>query len=160
MSTSLFEAPPYEPEKARRKMLLLISLVSALVILGVVLYLFRNWPEERVVNRFFTALQNKNFEQAYGIWLADPNWKQHPEQHMQYRFPEFYQDWGPSGEWGVIRDFHVDGTAAPKGGGSGVVVVVTVNDIVGRKANIWVEKKDKSLTFSPFETCDSGRPCT
>jgi hypothetical protein len=45
----------------------------------------------------------------------------------------------------------------PKGGGSGVVVVVTVNGIVGRKANIWVENKDKSLTFSPFETTTGAR---
>lgn len=152
MSTTLFEAPQYDPTKARKRKMLLITLFSVIVIVAVVLYIFRNWPEEHTVHHFFTALENKNFEQAYGIWIADPEWKQHPQQHAKYPFDEFYKDWGPSGEWGVIRNFHVDGTAVPKGGGSGVVVVVTVNNIVGRKANIWVEKKDKSLTFSPFET--------
>ncbi|HZU22259.1 MAG TPA: hypothetical protein VE998_05460 [Terriglobales bacterium] len=160
MSTTLFEAPQYDPEKARKRKIVLVTIASVVVLAAVVLYVLRNWPEERVVEHFFTALQNKNFEQAYGIWIADPQWKQHPQQHPQYSFDDFYKDWGPSGEWGVIRNFHVDGTAVPKGGGSGVVVVVTVNDIVGRKANIWVERKDKSLTFSPFETCEGGQPCT
>jgi len=160
MSSTLFEAPPYDPEKGRRRTKLLIAIVSAIVIVAAVLYIFRNWPEERVVDHFFTALQNKDFEKAYAIWTADPEWKQRPQQHALYPFDEFYKDWGPSGEWGVIRNFHIDGTAVPKGGGSGVVVVVTVNNIVGRKANIWVEKKDKSLTFSPFETCEGGEPCT
>ena len=38
--------------------------------------------------------------------------------------------------------------ANPKGG-SGVIVVVTINE---RKepARLWVEKRDKSLTFSPY----------
>lgn len=160
MSSTLFEAPPYDPGKARRRNRLLITIVSVAIVVVAVLYIFRNWPEERVVDHFFSALQNKNFEQAYGIWMADRDWKQHPQQHEKYSFDEFYKDWGPSGEWGVIRSFHVDGTAVPKGGSSGVVVVVTVNGIVGRKANIWVEKKDKSLTFSPFETCEGGKPCT
>ncbi|MBV8207039.1 MAG: hypothetical protein JO041_09625 [Acidobacteria bacterium] len=160
MSTSLFEAPPYDPERARKKRALVISIACAIAIVAVVLYLFRYWPEEQVVKRFFTALQTRNFEQAYAIWTADPDWKQHAQQHAQYPFADFYKDWGPSGEWGIIRTFRVDGSVVPKGGASGVVVVVTVNEIVDRKANIWVEKKDKSLTFSPLETCDAGRPCT
>lgn len=158
-SSTLFEAPHYDEARARRRKVLLLTVVSAIVVVGIVLYFFRNWPEERVVEHFFTALQHKDFEAAYGIWMADPQWKQHPQQHSQYPFDDFVKDWGPSGEWGIIKSFHVDGTAVPKDG-SGVVVVVTVNDITGRKANIWVEKKDKSLTFSPLETCDTGRPCT
>jgi hypothetical protein len=120
----------------------------AAIVIGVFAYLYRNWPEERVVGHFFTALVNKDFETAYGIWEHDPTWKQHPQNYPNYSFREFYNDWGPGGEWGIIKSFHIDGSANPKAG-SGVVVVVTINE---RKepARIWVEKKDKTLTFSPY----------
>ena len=59
--------------------------------------------------------------------------------------------WGTRHPKFVNAHFKIDGSATPSGG-TGVVVVVTVNQRVGKKANIWVEKKDQSLTFSPFET--------
>lgn len=149
MATTILTAPPYDPKRDRRKKQIIAGVILAVIAAGVLLYVFRNWPEERVVNKFFTALQAKDYEKAYAIWMADPNWKQHPQKYPNYPFNEFYQDWGPGGEWGLIRSFHIDGSANPKHG-SGVVVVVTVNDRVADKARIWVEKKDKTLTFSPY----------
>ncbi|HYH00652.1 MAG TPA: hypothetical protein VD837_16085 [Terriglobales bacterium] len=149
MATTILTAPQYDPKRDRRKKQIIAGVVVAVIAIGVLLYVFRNWPEERVVNKFFTALQAKDYEKAYGVWMADPEWKQHPQKYSNYPFNEFYQDWGPGGEWGVIRSFEIDGSASPKGG-SGVVVVVTVNERVGDKARMWVEKKDKTLTFSPY----------
>ena len=148
MSNTIFTAPQYDPRRERRKRAIMAAVVAAAIVVGVFAYLYRNWPEERVVGHFFTALVNKDFETAYGIWEHDPTWKQHPQNYPNYSFREFYNDWGPGGEWGIIRSFHIDGSANPKAG-SGVVVVVTVNE---RKepARIWVEKKDKTLTFSPY----------
>ena len=148
MASTIFTAPQYDPRRERRKRIIIVSVIVAVAIIAALLYLYRNWPEERVVDQFFTALMNKDYEKAYGIWMHDPNWKQHPDKYPNYAFREFYNDWGPGGEWGLIRSFHVDGSASPKGG-SGVVVVVTVNDRA-EKARIWVEKKDKTLTFSPY----------
>jgi hypothetical protein len=89
--------------------------------------------------------------------MNDVDWKQHPDKYARYTFPDFYKDWGPGGEWGIIKSHSIDGTAVPKGGNagafvspSGVVVVVTVNERVGDKAHIWVEKSDKTLSFSPY----------
>jgi hypothetical protein len=148
MPSTIFTAPEFNPARDRRKRIVVISVIAAVLVVATLAYLYRHWPEERIVHRFFTALQNKDYEQAYGIWLHDPDWKQHPRQHPNYSYHEFYVDWGPGGEWGLVRGFHIEGSASPKGG-SGVVVVVTVND---RKepARIWVEKKDKTLTFSPY----------
>lgn len=148
MSSTIFTAPQYDPRRERRKRAIIAGIVAAAIIVGILAYLYRNWPEERVVDRFFTALVNKDFETAYGIWLHDPNWKQHPQNYPNYSFREFYNDWGPGGEWGIIKSFHIEGSANPKQG-SGVVVVVTINE---RKepARLWVEKKDKTLTFSPY----------
>lgn len=150
MSSSLFEAPPFDPARERRKRILIAGIVIACVVIGICAYLYRYWPEERVVGQFFSALEHKDFEKAYAIWLHDPNWKQHPQQYANYPYADFYNDWGPSGEWGIISAYHVDTAAAPKSGSSGVVVQVTVNGRT-KKCFIWVEKKTKTLTFSPFE---------
>jgi hypothetical protein len=148
VSSTIFTAPEYDPRRERRKRVIVAAVAAAAIVIGVFAYLYRNWPEERVADQFCTALVNKDFEKAYGIWLHDPTWKQHPQNYPNYSFREFYNDWGPGGEWGIIKSFHIDGSANPKGG-SGVVVVVTINE---RKepARIWVEKKDKTLTFSPY----------
>ncbi len=148
MPSTIFTAPQYDPRRERRKRIILVSILVAVAVIAALVYLYRNWPEEHVADQFFTALVNKDYERAYGIWMHDPDWKQHPQKYPNYPFGEFYNDWGPGGEWGIIRSFQIDGSASPKGG-SGVVVVVTVN---GRaeKARLWVERKDKTLTFSPY----------
>ncbi len=146
MSTSIFSAPSYDPAKAKRKKWIIAGTVFA-VLLSVFLYFqFRNWPQERVASRFFQALEAKDYEKAYAIWTADPNWKQHPNEHTRYRYGEFYLDWGPGGEYGLVKSHKIDGT---KRMGTGVVVVVTVNERT-EKARLWVERSDKTLSFSPF----------
>jgi hypothetical protein len=154
---SLFEAQPYDPRPARRKRDLILALMVLLVVVGLVWWQFRFWPEERQVDRFFDELQQQNYEQAYGIWMHDPDWKKHFDKFSQYPYNDFIKDWGPSGEWGIIKSHHVDGAAVPKGysgspfaTASGVVVVVTVNDRVADKAHVWVQKDDKTLGFSPY----------
>ena len=129
-----------------------------MLVCAILAWNFRHYPQEHAVDTFFAALQQQDYEKAYGIWNHDPDWKQHPQQYPKYTFQNFMQDWGPGGEWGLIKSYHVDGSAVPKGGNgtkfdvasSGVVVVVTVNDRVAQKAHIWVEKSDKTLGFSPY----------
>lgn len=155
---SLFEAPTYDPARARQRRMLIIVIVVGVIVVGLLAWHFRYWPEEHHVDQFFTALEQQNFEKAYGVWMNDPDWKQHPAKYTRYPFTEFMKDWGPGGEWGIIKSHHIDGTAVPKGGNastldlgsSGVVVVVTVNDRVADKAHVWVEKSDKTLSFSPY----------
>jgi hypothetical protein len=145
---TIFQAPTYDPRRARRRNAIIAGVVILVLIIAALAWVYRNYPEERVVQKFFTALENKNYEKAYGIWQADPNWKQHPQNYPNYSFGDFYQDWGPGGEWGLIHSFRIDGSANPKSG-SGVVVVVTINDRK-EQARIWVENKTKTLTFSPY----------
>lgn len=149
MSTTLFDAQPYDEKRAKRRQILIAAIIATVLILGFFGWWFRHWPEEHKVDQFFTALEQKNYEQAYGIWLNDPDWKQHQERHTKYPYGQFYLDWGPGGEWGLVKSHHIDGSASPKGASSGVVVVVTVNDRA-EKARLWVEKSDKTLSFSPF----------
>src|SRR5574340_718432 len=148
MPTTLFEAPPYDPKREKRRNITIIAIIAAVLVIATFGYLYRNWPYERIVDHFFNALEQKNFEQAYAVWQHDPDWKQHPDRYSNYSFHDFYNDWGPGGEWGIIREHKIVGSAAPKGG-SGVVVVVKINQRA-ENARIWVERKDKTLTFSPY----------
>src|ERR1700745_4491981 len=106
----------------------IVTIVGILLVLGFLGYQFRFWPEEHLVDKFFAALQRQNYETAYAIYRADPKWKQHTQQHADYPFNDFYRDWGPGGEWGLIKSHSVYGSASPKGSSTGVVVDVVVNE--------------------------------
>jgi hypothetical protein len=147
MST-LFQAPEYDPARDRRRTRVLIIIVIAGILAVLIFFQFRNWPYEHTVGSFFHALQQQDYEKAYAIWMHDPDWKQHPDKYKNYSLGEFERDWGQSGEWGIIKEFRIDGAVRPPKG-SGVIVQVTVNNRAD-KARIWVEKKDKTLTFSPY----------
>ena len=151
MSTTLFTATPYDAGKVRRKRIRVTAAILIVLLIAGLGFIFRYWPYEHRVDKFFHALEAKDYETAYGMWFNDPAWKQHPQNYSRYPYGAFYLDWGPGGEYGIIKEHKVDGsTSSGKWGtGSGVIVVVTVN---GRSepVRLWVEKDDKTIGFSPF----------
>jgi hypothetical protein len=98
---TLLDAEPYDPARDRRRRIRIASALVLILVLAWIGWMYRNWPEERAVGRFFAALQQKNFETAYGIWQHDPGWKEHSEKYRSYPLDDFYRDWGPGGEWGA-----------------------------------------------------------
>jgi hypothetical protein len=147
---TLLDAREFDAAKdRRRKMRIIIAIVVVIVLLGVGWW-FRFWPEERVAGKFFDALQKQDYNVAYGVWMQDPSWQQHPEKHARYPFNDFYRDWGPGGEWGLIKTEKVFGASTCPGGGTGVVVDVVVNDRT-EHAQVWVQKSDKTMSFPPCE---------
>jgi hypothetical protein len=150
MSSILFDAQPYDEAAERRRRIWIACAIAAVIVIAVLLWFNRYWPEERRVEQFFSQLQAQQFEGAYALWMNDPNWKQHPDQYKRYSFDKFYQDWGPGGEWGPIHSYKIVGAQKPRPDASGVVIGVRVNQ---RKAlcSVRVEFKDKTLGFSPDE---------
>jgi hypothetical protein len=146
---TLLDAKEYDPEKERRKKVRIISAIAFLLLAGFFLWWFRYWPEERVAEHFFDALQKQDYESGYGIWMHDPQWRQHPERYKKYPFNEFYTDWGPGGQWGLVKSYKIYAAGTPPGGGSGVIVDIIVNDRA-EHARVWVEKSDKTMSFSPY----------
>jgi hypothetical protein len=147
---TLLDAQEYDPEKGRkRKRRIISAIVIMLIVLGLGWWL-RYYPQERIVGHFFDALQRQDYKTAYGIWMHDPQWEQHLNQHAKYPFNEFYRDWGPGGEWGLIKTQKVYAASTCPGGGTGVVVDVIVNDRT-QHAQVWVEKSDKTLSYPPCE---------
>jgi hypothetical protein len=147
---TLLDAKQYDEEKARKKTKTIISVISIVVLVLGLLWAFRYKPDEIRVGHFFEALQKQDYKAAYGIWMHDPDWAQHPNQYPKYPFNEFYRDWGPGGEWGLIKSQKVYGASTCPGPGTGVVVDVIVNDRT-EHAQVWVEKSDKTLSFPPCE---------
>jgi hypothetical protein len=147
---TLLDAQEYDSEKARKRRKQIISAIAILVIVLALGWWFRYWPDERIVGRFFDALQKQDYRTAYGIWMHDPEWAQHPSEHPKYPFNDFYRDWGPGGEWGLIKTQRVYGASTCSGGGSGVVVDVIVNERT-EHAQVWVEKSDHTLSYPPCE---------
>ena len=146
---TLLDAKQYDEERDRRRRRIVLLIVVLILIAAWVGYHFRHYPERASVTRFFAALQKQNYETAYGIWFNDPDWRQHPQKYSNYPFNDFYKDWGPGGEWGLIKSSQVD-CSLSQSNSSGVIVQVTVN---GRAEHpyVWVQKSDKTLSFSPNE---------
>jgi hypothetical protein len=146
---TLLDATEYDPARDRRRKIRVITIASLFILIGFFAWYFHNWPEERVADKFFQALQDRKYEEAFGIWLHDPAWQQHIKKNSQYAYTDFYRDWGPGGEWGLIKSHRIYGSATPKGGGSGVIVEVIVNERA-EHARVWVERSDKTISFTPY----------
>jgi hypothetical protein len=143
---TLLDAQQYDFAKAKRRKIKIVLTITAVLVLAVIGWLYRNWPEEHVVDKFFVALQKQDYEGAYGIYFHDPEWRQHPQKYSQYGYSDFYRDWGPGGEWGLVKSHRIYGSASTRGG---VVVEVIVNERADR-ARMFVEKSDKTLTVYPY----------
>jgi hypothetical protein len=150
---TLLDAKQYEPEKERKRKRRIIVVIASLVILLSVVWWFRYLPEELTVGHFFDSLQKQDYKTAYAIWMHDPEWQKHSDRERirKYPFADFYRDWGPGGEWGIIKTQKVYGASAcPGPGGTGIVVDVVVNDRA-EHAQVWFEKSDHTLGFPPCE---------
>jgi hypothetical protein len=147
---TLLDAQEYDSKKARKRNLRIVSAIAIVLIVAGVVWWNRYWPEEHLVGKFFADLQAQDYKTAYAIWMQDPQWQQHPQNHPKYPFNEFYRDWGPGGEWGLIKTQKVYGASTCPGGGTGIVVDVIVNDRT-EHAQVWVEKSDHTLSYPPCE---------
>src|SRR2546423_11863218 len=108
---ALMDAKPVDEQGERRRRTIIASAIAAILLLAFFSWELRFWPEERIADKFFSRLQAQDFEGAYGVWMADPGWKQHPGKYARYPFGQFYLDWGPSGEGGIIHS-HKSGEAS------------------------------------------------
>ena len=151
---ALLDAKEYDPRPAQRRWRLVVIAIVVAIAAFLVWWFFRYYPEEQALNHFFEAIEHKDFDKAYGIYFADPNWKQHPEKYNQYPVSQFILDWGPSSEYGVITSHKIECAVEPPSKAyrspTGVIVVVSINNRP-ETTSMWVEKKSKSVTLSPQE---------
>ncbi|MGH9486450.1 MAG: hypothetical protein ACRD04_02520 [Terriglobales bacterium] len=136
---TLLDAPAYNERRARlRRVLGIVVAIVAIVAVVSVLY----WPRyeaRATVDHFFNAIIAKNYQEAYAIWQANPQY---------YPMDAFMRDWGPDSEWGIITSYHISQLGLPPGGhANGLVALVTINGIQSHQARIWIENGTRSLSF-------------
>lgn len=135
MPLSLLNAQPEKPKGLLRRYLVLWTLIA--VGTGSILFvLFRNYSEERAVDRFLTTLQEGKFQEAYQLWKPGP----------AYTFEDFLSGWGEKGDYGRIREFEILGSRSK--GSNTVVVVVRINK--GKPIELLVDRRTKGLAYSFF----------
>lgn len=158
MGTSLLEPEPLPPPRPWLRRLLVG--VAVVVVLGTVLYfVFRHYPEKHRVAQFFDALVAEDYQHAYELWKPKPS----------FTYEQFLSIWGPNGDYGRIRSYQIVGvessratllrvpvegtdqsrTLTMEGKATGITVLVRLNNL-DPPVRLWVEKKDKSLSFPPF----------
>jgi hypothetical protein len=155
---TIFEAKPIDPKAERRKEIakkVAIATFVIVIVLVPLLWHFQYWPEEHAVDKFLTAIEKKDYQDAFAIWNADPDWRQHADRYNNYTFGQFQLDWGPSGDYGEIKTHKIYGSVAPRSKIAAVTGVVVAAQINGRAepACLWVEKKSMTISFSHL-------PCT
>lgn len=155
--TLLDPQPPPPPNPWPKRILVALMLVLAV---GSVLYWqFRYYGEEKQVEQFMDALVAGDYPRAYQLWKPSPS----------YRYQDFLEDWGELSTWGRIHSYEIVGVEGSKsymlrvpvpggtrartielsGQSSGLVISVRINRRL-QPERIWVERKDKSLSFPPF----------
>src|ERR1700761_3892433 len=80
-SMTLLDAPSYNAARAGKRRRCILPPIVGAILIGIFVWVFWNWPAEHRVNRFFAALEQQQFEKAYGIWNDDPDWQQHPDKY-------------------------------------------------------------------------------
>ncbi len=139
---TLLDAPQFDFKRDRRRRILII-VAAVVVVVGAAVILY--WPRyqaTRTVDRFFMALINKNYQEAYAIWQADPK---------LYSMDAFMRDWGPASKWGTITKFRIEQLGLPPGGhASGLVALVRINGIQSDEARIWIQNGTEELSFYQF----------
>jgi hypothetical protein len=158
---TLLDAPKFDAARDRRKILILRIAAIGVLVLLVAYWLVAgrpvDWPwywshymvGRAKVNRFLSAVEANDLAKAYGIWMNDAKWQQHPQQYTTYPFARFQGDWSstsPDNEYGAIKSHQV---VLAGRYGNGVLVAILIN---GRKSDALDLEYDPAtgqLSFAP-----------
>ncbi len=158
---TLLDAPKFDAARSRRNVLIVQLSAGALLVLLAVWWLVAgrpvDWPwnwnrylsGRATVNKFLGALEADDLSKAYGVWMHDKNWQQHPQQYATYPFARFQGDWGansPDNEYGA---FHSHQIALAGRYGNGLLVAVLINGRKSDALNLDYDPKTGRLSFAP-----------
>lgn len=157
---TLLDAPKFDEAREKRKSRLILGSVGLIVVLFVGWWLVAgrpmDWPwrwndhmlGRMAANSFFTAVEKNDLPKAYGIWMHDKNWQQHPNAHPFYGFDRFQRDWAPNGvenEYGTIKSHRI---AATHMRGNVLMMGIFVNGRKTKALNLDYFPEDHTLTFT------------
>jgi hypothetical protein len=122
----------------------LIALAAVIVLGGVLFYIFHNVRQEHRLSQFFTLLAAHDYKGAYALWGCTD-----AKPCPGYSMATFMEDWGPSkgdpSKYKITRS---------RSCGSGVILTV---DFGHEPQILWVERRDLTMSFSPFPGCPNPK---
>lgn len=133
---TLLDAKSPKPQSAFHKYWPVMAIIL-MAIACLLAYRLRDFPEERAVDRFLTALERGDYQTAYRLWQPSPS----------YSFDDFMHDWGDHGDYGKITNFQL--IQSRSRGSSTVVITVRINHI-DPPLDLLVDRHTKGLAYSPF----------
>jgi hypothetical protein len=141
MSGYLDEYGVAEARRGRIVKFIVLGVLTAAILGTAGFFYFRNWSEERVVDRFLDLLKQKNYQEAYKLWET-------PESRRFYPIQKFNEDWGPTGVYKDSAAIKVSNVDACEGG-----VVFTFNYPGTDDTGIWVDRGTKIMSFYSEPRC-------
>ena len=164
---TLLDAPKYDEARARRRMIVGWSIFAGLVALFIAWWFAAgrpiDWPwywndhlfGRAAVNRFMTDLEHNDLPKAYGVWMHDSNWQQHPQKYKNYPFSgppgstSFENDWSPSSPDAEYHGIHSFRIAAARMYGNVLLVAILVNGAKQNALDLTWDPHTKQLSFAP-----------
>ena len=158
---TLLDAPVFDEAREKRKMTIGYSIAGGLVALFILWWILAgrpvDWPwrwnshlfGRIAINRFMTDIENNDLESAYGVWVHDKNWKQHPRQ-FGYSFARFSEDWNPASPdaeyQGVIHSHRI---AADRIYGNVLLAAILINGAKQNALDLTWDPKSDQLSYAP-----------
>lgn len=149
-------------EEKRGKILrrILIGVVTVLVFGAVSYFSLRNYSENRSIQNFVAALQQKDYKQAYARWGCTE-----AKPCRDYSFEKFMEDWGPNSPNADASNARVEHPQLNPGAigwirnmlgiqyscNDGVIYHVTLG--TGSPVLLYVLRSDKTIGFAPWTVC-------
>lgn len=143
--------PTAEQQQSKTRRLIFAAVALLAVVIVLAWYVFRFTPEKHAVERFFDALVAGDTAHAYELWKPAAS----------YKMEDFLADWGPQGYYGPVKSYRIE-SASERAEASGVDVIIEISPYAAfpapedveksrrtRRVRLWVESKDKSLSFPP-----------
>ncbi|MGA9667924.1 MAG: hypothetical protein WBQ94_01880 [Terracidiphilus sp.] len=158
---TLMDAPKFDEVRDQRRRVILYSSAGGLFLLIVIGWLVAgrpiDWPwnwnkhlaGRSAVNDFLTAVEKNDLPKAYGIWIHDKKWQQHPNQNGAYPFSRFQGDWSstsPDNEYGNIQTHKI---VAARMYGNVLLMAILINGRKSGALNLDYDPKTHQLNFSP-----------
>lgn len=133
-------------QRIRKIKIIVVSLIAVILAGGALFYEFHNFREERRVKEFFAALAGKDYKAAYAMFGCTD-----AKPCTAYAFDKFMEDFGPASGHDPSR------VRIAKSRSCGTGVILTLDYGQNRQDALWVERKNMSIGFPPFDdVCPSG----
>jgi len=160
---TLMDAPKFDAAVTRRRSQLTIGFLGGFFLLMIAAWLvvghpmdmpwnwWTYWEGKRTAESFLQAVESKDLNGAYAIWVHDPEWQQHADKYKTYPFKRFEEDWGPNSSANDYGTFTTHQVVVSKVWGSSLIVGSLIN---GRKSSplfLAYDRKAHTLGFSPVE---------